>query len=689
MPKNKRVREACDICRKRKTGCDGKDPCSFCLERQLECTFDYRPNRKRASKQEVRQLSEQLFLARNLLYSSKVSDNYNDADGVNSSIPEAFSELSNHASTSQDVPLWPGIQAISSQKQDVVFFPLQNETFIGNKEVDEPAIDKHNFLENTVQKEEEVCQLFQRNAHPRTSNLSVGRTSVIYDGFSYILQQKELLRSRKEFETKRDMSPSTFERSSTKINNNAVPYNPDVVPSSKILEHLEKTRENDVSLSIKHPYDTTRVHYNPRLPVNIREQLAWPDKSREANLIQTYFEWVHPSFPVIHRATLERQCLASLDSESDLWNDAVWLSCMLGIFALAAQYIPEERTYRRHWWISRDRLNANSATHCHSFGAIQNLLISAHLAHSIMIDPSSRTLSSDLAIRTMIDLGCHKEIDVNQALRSDTGPSQKSKDRKTYTEEELQISFVRLVWWAATIQHLDSCRTLGRLPGFNFEESTTRLPSWERIKLLGASRSFSFICCITYVSQDFDRQVSLAEDHDGTQINTKLRDVLRRSMKELDDIAQTISKFGLGLVEFSEKVADGERSFFVQKCELHLSLHAVNVHFCRTWLRRRHDRHQDLSSYDKIILERVKAMFRSIDHICSLILHWDLQGMYPIFFARSVFSPLLIPTINLSSSPPPFDRESTCLHDRKSFRNRGYILDHARILDTRQRNRTR
>ncbi|CAD6499345.1 BgTH12-03475, partial [Blumeria graminis f. sp. triticale] len=85
-PKRRRISRACDVCRKRKVKCDGKQPCTHCMSNNLVCTYNRPSNRqKRLSLKEFEVMKRRLREVETLI------DSFTEKrDGDNNSPPSTL-----------------------------------------------------------------------------------------------------------------------------------------------------------------------------------------------------------------------------------------------------------------------------------------------------------------------------------------------------------------------------------------------------------------------------------------------------------------------------------------------------------------------------------------------------------------------------------------------------------------------
>ncbi|BGP14207.1 hypothetical protein JCM10213_005900 [Rhodosporidiobolus nylandii] len=200
-----------------------------------------------------------------------------------------------------------------------------------------------------------------------------------------------------------------------------------------------------------------------------------PPMEVQSQLLQAYWTYVHPHFPLLYKITFLRQYrhgLAHPDSDEPSrpsGTGKVPMVLLLSMFALAARYcdLEGEREEGKYWTAGQEYLEKARQLLNHDYGSsklvlVQSLLLISYREIGVGA-MSSAWMTAGMAIRMAQDLGLFRDVEKWYL------PTQR------FTHEEKQTR--KRVWWACVIIDRYTSSYIGRPGTIHERDYDTAFPS--------------------------------------------------------------------------------------------------------------------------------------------------------------------------------------------------------------------
>ncbi|KAK0553404.1 Gypsy retrotransposon integrase-like protein 1 [Tilletia horrida] len=456
--KRRRVARACDSCRKKKVRCDGIDPphreaCTNCSTYGHECTFLNAAKRRAPPRSYVDALEARMSKMETLLSKLAPGVDFTDSLGPPVLLPDAGDNPdenaipiigSNTTSTAQDIttlstrlPTVP-VQAVSIAsgsgsagfKSSDVPNPQQDQG------IDEPEnigiLLQHKYQRLSLEDSENSGHNHNHADHSHSHG-----TEADSDNSGVTPPEKAPCT-----DTKNPVQVLSYQKSMTHVSG---AHDPDADPldhgdtamffghSSNFMLYpqLEKLTLG-VPKSEKSTQRLRLVQDKCNIPDIYTEtmgppleniDLRWPEPDLETRLVDAYFQYVHPSSPILNEFLFRHQ----LANEPDRRQERDWLNLCLGVFSVASRFVDDERlnTYSQQyeharwlagvqWMEARKALGFKLFHSDVSLEQLQGVILSAFFLQATPVGGTMGWALLGVAIRLLQAQGVHRRA-VNRA----------------------------------------------------------------------------------------------------------------------------------------------------------------------------------------------------------------------------------------------------------------------------------
>ncbi|KAE8222140.1 hypothetical protein CF319_g4607 [Tilletia indica] len=176
---------------------------------------------------------------------------------------------------------------------------------------------------------------------------------------------------------------------------------------------------------VQDPWNVPEIYAESEGPPLETIDLQWPDPDLQARLVDAYFEYVHPTIPILNEAIFRDQ----LANHPECREDRYWLALCLGVFSVGSRFVDDERLVKcpkeyeharwllgTHWLEARKLLGFRMFPTTLCLPQLQGLILSAFFLQATPVNGTMGWALLGVAIRLMQAHGVHRRA-VNRARR--------------------------------------------------------------------------------------------------------------------------------------------------------------------------------------------------------------------------------------------------------------------------------